>query len=182
VDVRALGVDFYCSGGLKWLLGGSGICFLYARAETTGDLQPSSPGWFGHREQFAFDPAHFDPHRDARRFETGTPALPSVHLQLGGLDVIEAIGVPAIRAATSALVEDLITAAREHGLMPHVAGRASERAAIVMLPSDDPHRDVARLAEAGFIVDARPRHVRVSPYFYNTADDHRALLEVFANG
>ena len=31
VDVTALGVDFYCGGGLKWLLGGSGIAFLYVR-------------------------------------------------------------------------------------------------------------------------------------------------------
>jgi hypothetical protein len=51
-----------------------------------------------------------------------------------------------------------------------------------MLPSDDPRRDVARLAAAGFITDARPGHVRVSPYFYNIADDHRAMLEVFRNG
>ena len=32
------GVDFYASGGLKWMLGGTGITFLYARAETTHDL------------------------------------------------------------------------------------------------------------------------------------------------
>jgi selenocysteine lyase/cysteine desulfurase len=47
-----------------------------------------------------------------------------------------------------------------------------------MLPRKDPRADVARLAAAGIIVDARPGHVRVSPYFYNVADDHRALLEV----
>jgi hypothetical protein len=47
-----------------------------------------------------------------------------------------------------------------------------------MLPSADPARDVRRLAEAGIIVDARPGHVRVSPYFYNVPDDHLALLEL----
>ena len=51
-----------------------------------------------------------------------------------------------------------------------------------MLPSDDPHADVRRLADAGFIVDARPGHVRVSPYFYNLPDDHRALLECLTHG
>ncbi len=108
VDIAALGVDFYCAGGLKWLLGGTGITFLYARAETTHHLMPTAPGWFAHRQQFAFDPRHFEPHGDARRFEGGTPALLAVFAQLGGLDVIEAAGVPAIRAATSALVEDLV--------------------------------------------------------------------------
>src|SRR5213594_2730599 len=38
VDVRATGVDFLTAGGLKWLLGGPGIVFLYARAELAGQL------------------------------------------------------------------------------------------------------------------------------------------------
>ncbi len=48
VDVHAAGVDFYCSGGLKWLLGGSGIAFLYARPELTSLLTPRVTGWFAH--------------------------------------------------------------------------------------------------------------------------------------
>jgi selenocysteine lyase/cysteine desulfurase len=177
VDVRALDADFYCAGGLKWLLGGSGVAFVYARPELTPALEPTATGWFAHREQFRFDPRTLERHEDARRLETGTPALPSVYAQLGGLDVIEEIGVPAIRAATAALVEDLVAGARERGLRPRVAPTAAERSGIVMLPSADAAADVRRLAAAGFIVDARPGHVRVSPYFYNRADDHRALLE-----
>ena len=182
VDVGALDVDFYVAGGLKWLLGGTGITFLYARATTTATVVPRATGWFAHREQFAFDPMKFIPHDDARRFETGTPALLAVQTQLGGLDVIEAAGVPAIRAATSALTEDLISMARARGGSPKVAAAAADRTAIVMIPRDDPHTDVARLARAGFIVDSRPGHVRISPYFYNVADDHRALLEVLLDG
>lgn len=182
VQVGELGVDFYCSGGLKWLLGGTGICFLWANGDTTAGLRSSLTGWFGHRDQFRFDPARFEPHDDARRFETGTPSLVSVCAQLGGLDVLEAAGAQAIRAVTSALAEDLIEQARERGLEPKVASRPLERSGIVMLPSDDPHRDVARLAERGYVVDARPGHVRVSPYFYNVAEDHRGMLEAFLDG
>lgn len=179
VDAPALGIDFYCSGGLKWLLGGTGVCFLWANAETTHGLVPTTTGWFAHKEQFAFDPAGFVPHEDARRFETGTPPLMPVYAQLGGLDVLEAAGAAEIRAVTAMLTEDLIEQARARGLVPKVAPRAAERSAIVMLPSTDPRAKVARLAEQGFIVDARPGHVRVSPYFYNVVDDHRAFLEAF---
>jgi selenocysteine lyase/cysteine desulfurase len=178
VDVRELGVDFYLSGGLKWLLGGPGITFLYARPETTTKVIPQSTGWFAHRDQFAFDPAHFAPHADARRFEAGTPAILAVKAQLGGLEIIRAAGADAIRASTSTLTEDLVTAAAARGLQPRVAATAAQRSGIVMLPREDPRADVARLAAAGYVVDARPGHVRVSPYFYNVADDHRALLEV----
>jgi len=182
VDVRALDVDFYLGGGLKWLLGGTGVAFLYARPDLLAALRPSVTGWFAHREQFKFDPRAFEFHDDARRLEAGTPPLMPVYAQLGGLDVIEELGVPAIRAATAALTEDLIASALAQGLRPRVAPRPEERSAIVMLPSDDPHTDVRRLAEAGFIVDARPGHVRVSPYFYNLPDDHRALLECLTHG
>ena len=46
-----------------------------------------------------------------------------------------------------------------------------------MLPSADPAADVRRLADAGIVVDSRPGHVRISPYFYNVPDDHRAAIE-----
>jgi kynureninase len=177
VDVRALGVDFYCAGGLKWLLGGTGITFLYARAELHAALAPRTTGWFSHREQFRFDPRQHEWHDDARRLETGTPALPSVYAQLGGLDVLEEIGAEAIRRETMLLAEDLIERAREAGLRPRVAATPAERTAIVMLPSGDPARDVRRLADAGIVTDVRPGHVRVSPYFYNEMDDHRALID-----
>ena len=182
VDVCALDVDFYVGGGLKWLLGGTGVAFLHARPELLPTLAPTVTGWFAHREQFRFDPRGLEFHDDARRLEAGTPPLMPVYAQLGGLEVLEEIGVPAVRSATAALTEDLIAEARALGLRPKVAARAEERSAIVMLPSDDPPADVRRLAAAGFVTDARPGHVRVSPYFYNLPDDHRALLECLTHG
>src|SRR2546429_1823099 len=50
-DVRAADVDFLTAGGLKWLLGGPGIVFLYARAELARRLEPGIAGWFGHKRQ-----------------------------------------------------------------------------------------------------------------------------------
>jgi len=180
VDVRAAGVDFLTAGGLKWLLGGPGIVFLYVRAELARRLAPTIAGWFGHRDQFAFDPRALELHDDARRFELGTPSLAAVYAQLGGLDYIEEIGVPAIRRATAALAEDLIARAREGGFRPKVASRPDDRSAIVMLPAADPAGAVRHLADAHIIADARPGHVRLSPFFYNLQDDHVSALERLA--
>jgi selenocysteine lyase/cysteine desulfurase len=177
VDVRALHVDFYCAGGLKWLLGGSGIAFLYVRPELAGRLTPSVAGWFGHAAPFRFDPRQWEPAADARRFDLGTPSVAAVYAQLAGLSLLEEVGIPAVREATSALTEDLIALARDRGLRPKVAATAAERSGSVMLPNSNPAQVVGRLASAGFIVDARPGHVRVSPYFYNVPEDHRVMLE-----
>jgi len=180
VDVKATGVDFLTAGGLKWLLGGPGIVFLYAREEQARRLAPQIAGWFGHKNQFAFDPHSLELHDDARRFELGTPSLAAVYAQLGGLDYIEEIGVPAIRRVTAGLTEDLIERARERGFRPKVAPRAADRSAIVMLPAADPAAGVRHLAAAGIVADARPGHVRLSPFFYNVQDDHVAALEQLA--
>jgi kynureninase len=177
VDVGALDADFYCSGGLKWLLGGTGVAFMYARPELWPDLAPRSSGWFAHREQFRFDPRSLELHEDARRLEAGTPPLMSVYAQLGGLELLEELGAREIRRRSMVLAEDLIEGARAAGLRPKVAAGAEDRSAIVMLPSQDPAGAVRRLAEAGIVADSRPGHVRLSPYFYNVPDDHRAAID-----
>lgn len=177
VDVQALDVDFYCGGGLKWLLGGSGIAFLYARAELLPSLAPRATGWFADRDQFRFDPRSLELHDDARRLEAGTPSIMSVYAQLGGLDIIEELGPAEIRRRIMLLTEDLIETARAAGLTPRVAATAGERSAIVTIPSDAPGDLVRRLAEERIVADARPGRVRLSPYFYNIADDHRSAIE-----
>jgi selenocysteine lyase/cysteine desulfurase len=46
-----------------------------------------------------------------------------------------------------------------------------------MIPSADPEAAVRRLAERRIVVDARPGHVRISPFFYNTEDENAAVIE-----
>src|SRR5213596_2926503 len=178
--VRATGADCVTAGGLKWLLGGPGIVFLYVREDLVRRLAPAIAGWFGHKNQFAFEPRSLEWHDDARRFELGTPSLAAVYAQLGGLEYIEEIGVPAIRAVTAALTEDLVPRARDLGFRPKVAARAEDRSAIVLLPAADPAAGVRWLDAAGIIADARPGHVRLSPFFYNLQEDHVSALERLA--
>jgi len=181
VDVQDAGVDALVAGGLKWLLGGPGIVFLYVREAVARRLEPRISGWFGQREQFAFDPRTLTFHDDARRFEMGTPSLAAVYAQLGGLEYIEEIGVPRIREVTAALTEDLIATVRAAGFKPKVAAEPERRSAIVMIPMPDPAAAVRHLAAGGVIVDSRPGHVRFSPFFYNVQDDYVRATERLAS-
>ncbi|MSR06232.1 MAG: aminotransferase class V-fold PLP-dependent enzyme [Gemmatimonadetes bacterium] len=181
VDVHASGVDFLTAGGLKWLLGGPGIVFLYVRDDVAARLEPTVTGWFAHKHQFGFDPRNVEWHDGAKRFEQGTPALAAVYTQIGGLEIVREIGTTAIREVVSDLTEDLISRARARGLRPKVAARPEDRTAIVMIPSADPPAVVRQLADAGIVVDARPGHVRLSPYFYNTFEDNAAAIEALTS-
>jgi kynureninase len=177
LDVHRTGVDFLTAGGLKWLLGGPGIVFLYGRDEVVRTLSPRAFGWFGHKNQFAFDSRRIELHDDARRLEMGTPALAAVHAQLGGLEYIEEIGVPRIREVVLGLVDDLVAQAKDAGLAPKAAARRDDRSSIVMLPNPDPQAAVRDLAQANIVADARPGHVRLSPFFYNVQDDHAQAID-----
>ena len=181
VDVRATEVDFLTAGGLKWLLGGPGIAFLYVRDALAQRLRPTVTGWFAHGQQFRFDPRGLDFHGDARRFEQGTPALAAVHAQLGGLELLAEIGLDSVFATVRDLTEDLIARASGAGLQPKIAPQLSQRSAIVMIPATDPAAEVQRLAAAGVIADARPGHVRLSPFFYNVPEDHERAIDVLSS-
>lgn len=167
-NVRELGVDAYVTGGLKWLLGGPGLAYLYVRRELHAELHPTVAGWFGHRDQFAFDSARFEPHADARRFEMGTPAVAAVYAGSAGLDVILEAGPEAIRRRTNELVRSLHDRLHDAGYDLATPEDERERAGIVMVRSAEPAAAVKALASEGIIVDHRPGRVRVSAYFYNT--------------
>jgi selenocysteine lyase/cysteine desulfurase len=178
VDAPAAEVDFLCAGGLKWLLGGPGIVFLYARHDLIEQFHPRTTGWFAHERQFDFDTHCINWHDDARRLEQGTPALAAVFAQLGGLEIIREVGVPAIREVVGDLTDHLIECATDAGLRPRAAPLSRDRSAIVMIPADDPAEEVRRLSSAKVIADARPGHVRLSPYFYNVKADNVRAIEV----
>jgi selenocysteine lyase/cysteine desulfurase len=182
VDVEALGADALVTGPLKWLLGGPGLAYLYVREEWLHALQPAITGWFAARAQFDFDIHDFAFKEDARRFELGTPALPTVHSALGGQDIIDQIGVVPIRERNSDLTEHLLVRLEAAGLDFRAAADAASRSALVMIPHEDPDGAVQRLADRRIIVDARPGYVRVSPHFYNTHDEMDLFVDVLAGG
>lgn len=180
VSLPETGVDFYTTGPLKWLLGGPGLSYLYVRDELVRTLEPTITSWFAHRDQFAFDIDSFEFHEDARRFELGTPALPTVHTALGGQELIDEMGVPAIAERNRELTEYLMGKATEAGFTLTTASDPEHRSAIIMIQHPNPSGAVKQLASEGIIVDYRPGHVRVSPHFYNTTEEIDLCMEALS--
>jgi kynureninase len=176
-DVRATGVDFLVTGGLKWLLGGPGIACLYVRRDLHDQLHPTDVGWFAHKEQFSFKTERFEPAPDARRFEGGTPSLAALYAMRAGLEIVLEIGTERLRARQLELVGDLVERLRSAGFVPRVPRDLQGHAGIVTVPLPNPAAVVEGLRHHGIIVDSRPGVVRLSPYFYNTSDDNRAVTE-----
>lgn len=176
IDVKAAGVDFLVSGGLKWLIGGPGVAYLYVRRELIPELRPTAAGWFGHRRQFDFDPHTLEFRDDAQRFEAGTPAVAAVYAAKAGLEIINAIGAENLRRRTALLNQDLVRRLRESGYRLRIPAGPERQAGITVLEADDPLGITRALADRRIIVDKRPGAVRISPYFYNTLEENEIVV------
>lgn len=173
------GIDFYTTGPLKWLCGGPGLAYLYVRDALVETLRPRLTSWFATEGQFDFDIETFRYRDDARRFELGTPALPTVHTALGGQEIIDEIGLDAILDRNRTLTDCCISEARARGLRLRLA-EPEQRTSIVMIHHDDPPGAIKHLASHGVIVDYRPGLVRVSPHFYNTEEEVIRCIDLLA--
>lgn len=177
IDVKETGVDILVTGGLKWLIGGPGVAYMYVRRDLVPDLVPTVTGWFAHARMFDFDPHHFELREDAARFEAGTPSVAAVYAATAGLEIVNEIGPENLRARTRALNEDLVARLREKGFRLRIPNDPERHAGITIVEFDDPMRVTRELADRRIIVDKRPGAVRISPYFYNTFEENQIIVE-----
>lgn len=176
VDVQALGVDFLVSGALKYLLGSSGLAWLYARRGLIPALNPTSGGWFTQANIFAMDIYHHTPSPTARRFEAGTPPVPSVYAGIAGLEIIRTVGAEAIAAQIGRLTDAIKQAAMQRGWRLATPADPRRHGAMVALRAVRVEALVKRLEQQGIITSSRDGNLRISPHFYNTLEDVERLF------
>jgi kynureninase len=175
IDVHQLGIDFLLTGALKWLCGGQGIAFLYCRRDLVEQLEPRVVGWFGTEEPFQFDRSALNLRKDARRFETGTYALPQAWTAGGGMEIILEVGVEAIRQRNQELTERIIVRADDAGLEVRTPRDKSRRGGLVRVHIPGGDQRVADILQALFdrdvVLDKRGEALRISPHFFNSEED-----------
>jgi len=174
IDVKALDVDFYVSGALKYLLCPSGIAFLYVRPELISSLTPTITGWFAQQNPFAFDVKHFDPATTARRFETGSPSLPHAYTATAALKLLDDFGREKTAKHIKSLTRALMDGARD--LKIKVKTPAESVGPLVVLQMKDAEAMVKKMAAENIVVSNRMDGLRVSFHLYNTLDDVHAVL------
>jgi len=178
IDVRALGADFAVGGVLKWLCGGPGVGYLYVREDLRANLRPALTGWIAHRRPFGFETGPIDAREDSFRYLNGTPNIPALYACQPGLDIINAVGIEAIRAKSALMTTRLLNGAKSRGWRVNTPENLSERAGTVSI--DCPHAyEVSReLLAREILVDFRPNAgVRFSPHFYNRIEECDFALE-----
>jgi selenocysteine lyase/cysteine desulfurase len=162
LDVRATGVDFVTGGTVKYLLGSAGLGFLYVRAGLLPELTPTQTGWFADEDIFRMDIWDYSPHATARRFDGGTPPVPSIYPGVAGMEIIEETGVAAIEEHVANLTGDLIGRVTELGATVVTPADRPHRGPLVCVRSNDVQRLCAELAAENVVVSYRDDNLRIA--------------------
>ncbi|HKN52541.1 MAG TPA: aminotransferase class V-fold PLP-dependent enzyme, partial [Amycolatopsis sp.] len=176
IDVAELGCDFLAAGSLKFLLGIPGIAFLYVRGGVKDFREPPATGWFGRRDPFGFDPRHIDYPATARRFESGTPAIPSAYGAVAGMRVLSSLEPAAVQDHIADLGQQAHDALAADGERLGSPAEKSLRGPQIAIRDGDPAALARFLDGRGIVTSPRGDLVRVAFHYYNTSTDVETLV------
>jgi kynureninase len=169
IDVRALNVDFAVGGVLKWLCGGPGVGYLYVREDLRTKLRPALTGWIAHRHPFNFEIGPVDKRDDSFGFLNGTPHIPALYACQPGLEILNEVGISAIREKSMRMTQRLFDAAKSRGWRVNTPENPDERAGTVSIGCPHAQAVSRELLAREILIDFRPKAgIRLSPHFYNS--------------
>ena len=180
LDVRTLGADVVTGGTVKYLLGSAGLAFMWLRDSLRSELLPTQTGWFADEDIFAMSIADYSPHATARRFDSGTPPVPSLYPGVAGMGLIAEVGVPGIEAHIRHLVDRLLAGLDELGATVVTPRGEKEYGPMTCVLSTDPNALVDALAAERIVVSTRDSNLRISLHLYNVEEDVDRILAALA--
>jgi selenocysteine lyase/cysteine desulfurase len=177
VDVKALKVDFLAGGVLKYLLASAGLAFMYVRKDLVPDLHPTTMGWFSQANIFAMDFHANTPSPTARRFESGTPPVPSLYAGVAGMKLIQSVGVERIGSHLREITGAIKEGAMRRGFNLVSPVDPARHGALITLRSHKVDLLVKRLEAEGVVTSSRDDNLRISPHYYNALEDVSVLMD-----
>lgn len=175
-DVAALGCAFYAASGQKWLCGPEGSGCLYVQHDQLHQLTVPWPGYGSLADPQ--DALASPPAEHAARLDHGFPPGLRSAWALASMRVLEHAGWDWVHIRAAALAADFAARLAERGLEVGPRGRST----LVSWKAPDADADVARLAEAGFVVRSIPSHgfVRASVGAWSSEEELAELVELAA--
>ncbi len=177
IDVEQLGIDAFVTGMTKYLLGSSGMAFLWCRRDLVPRITPTVTGWLADADPFDMDAWDYSPAGTARRFQGGTPAVSALYSGRAGLDLIAGLGVHAIEAHVSKLNAQLVAGCENLGAK---VVTPAFRGSLICVKSLDADELVTLLKADRIITSTRDGNLRISFHAYNTTEDVELVLEALA--
>ena len=181
VDVQELQPDAVVGGALKWLCGGPGASFLYVRPDLYDILRPSFVGWFSHARPFDFEIGPMELAPGVWRYAGGTPNPAALYAAFSGLEIVNEIGVAAIRRRSMEHTSFAAEQALAAQLTLNSPALPALRGGHISVDFPGAERVCRELLARRFMVDYRPKAgIRIAPHFYNSRDEIAAAFAQIA--
>lgn len=179
LDVQMTPIDFLAADGHKWLLGPEGAGILYVRRELIDRLRAVGVGWNSVVGSRDFSRIDFQLKPNAGRWESGTLNVAGITALGASMAWLLEIGIEAIAGRVLELTDYLCDKAAKAGFEIHSSRQGLDKSGIVSLlvPGADVRQQVRRCREQGIVINQRAGRLRVSPHFYNTAEEIDRLME-----
>lgn len=114
---------------------------------------------------------------DSYRLANGTPPIAAFYAIQPGVDILNQIGVDAIRVNSLRQTDLLIRLADEAGYVVNSPRNSDERAGTVTLNPPNAYAVSRELLARNIVIDYREgAGIRVAPHFYNTDDEIVAVM------
>jgi selenocysteine lyase/cysteine desulfurase len=187
LDAGSAGIDYVACGAHKWLMGLEGAGFLHVRPGRAGALRPNAAGWLSHEDAIDFlfkGPGHLRYDRPIKKqaslFEGGAMNAAGLAGLEASLDLLFALGVPAIFAHVNGILDALEAGLAERGFQSLRSRDPRQRSCTLSLL---PPRTVAvvdlhrRLAAHGVACSIPDGMLRLAPHWPNHLEEAALVLE-----
>ncbi|MDQ3024040.1 MAG: hypothetical protein M3R04_06625, partial [bacterium] len=179
------GAHFVSGQGAKWLSAPLGSGYLWVSPDLPPEITPRTAGWFGMElNHDSYTDRAIQPKSNANRFASGTVPLASAFGLRRACEVILEAGrerceEQAVRhadaideAATASGIEIFSDRRDESGNL------GLQRSAIISLRLDNAPELVDSLRSANVVFSVRNGLLRLSPHWYNTAEEMGTVCEI----
>lgn len=177
IDINQPPLDFLATTTSKWLMGPTGVGFLYV-CDRHLSARPPAAGWLAAANVADWDVRTCELHQTAMRFQGGIPNLVGVVGALAALELHEEIGRPFIEERVRQLTGYLLDELAEIGVAIWTPRADHERAGIVFFRTPEITTLHAKLKESRIYCGNFLEGIRVDPNFYNTQEELDRFLGV----
>jgi selenocysteine lyase/cysteine desulfurase len=178
VDVKKSRVHFLSADSHKWMLGVSGIGFLYVDRNVLPRVRPVLVGWRSTTDAWNFNRSHFELRPDATKFEEGSHNYAGTYALGAALGLLLEVGMENVAARIRELLSH---ADRELRALGCETGPSPEHRAGILTflpPSGDVRALASYLSERNVSFSLRRGRIRISPHFYNQPEELDRLVEM----
>ena len=179
LDVVKDKIDFISAGSQKWLLGLQGLGFIYVSKELQEKMVPGNVGWLSVEDAWNLLEYDLTLKKTADCFQGGTLNSIGIYALNASLNIFKEFGFDEIEKSVIRNSVYLMKKLQEIGIKPVLAECESKNiAGIVSFNHAGGNKIYEALSQMNVHCALREGKFRLSPHFYNTAEETDKIVEL----